>query len=46
MKETNSYKVYVNGTCDYSKIPKTILEPFVGKILESILQLLKDKQEE
>ena len=45
MKETNSYKIYVNGYVDYSNIPKTALEPLTKKVLEAILQQLKDVQE-
>ncbi len=36
--EQTEYKVVVNGTPDYSKIPKAMLEPIVRKFLENILK--------
>ena len=46
MKGTNLYKIYVNGSCEYSKIPQAALEPLAKKILETILQHLNETQAE
>lgn len=44
-KATAEYVVEVNGTPDYAKIPKPVLESVAKKFLENILKWQKEKDE-
>lgn len=43
-KAEMDYTVKVNGMPDYSKIPKTVLEPIAKKFLENILKEQQKKE--
>ena len=44
-KAAAEYVVEVNGTPDYAKIPKPVLESVTKKFLENILKRQKEKDE-
>ena len=44
-KAAAEYVVEVNGTPDYAKIPKPVLESVAKKYLENILKRQKEKDE-
>ena len=44
-EEKMEYKVVINGTPDYSKIPKEMLGPVLKKFLENLLKEINEKKE-